>query len=159
MRCLMPSFLSVWVLMISLITRAGDAAAAEQWPSVTAPPMVQLGPGTTSWCVLQLAPETNDSVICYQLSLLRLCRACPSFTTKLPHHLINNPLLHLFFFFFCLGNIPLLSLNSSTESWTFRSVFTGPCLLPVAGSFILSAESTPGLHGELLSSVSSSPGR
>lgn len=52
--------------MISLITGL-DVADVEQKPSVTASPMVQLALDTTSWCVLQLAPETNDCVICYQL--------------------------------------------------------------------------------------------
>lgn len=57
--------------MISLITGL-DVADVEQKPSVTASPMVQLALDTTSWCVLQLAPETNDCVICYQLPLLWL---------------------------------------------------------------------------------------
>lgn len=132
MCCLVPSFCLSRFLMIFLITRPGDAM--EQQPSVTAPPVEQLALGATSRCVLRLAPETNDSVICYQLpsTVLRY----PFHTRVTPHHLINIPPF--------IPQCILRVLNISQS-----------LVLPVAGSFILS-ESNPGAPLRSLSSVSSS---
>lgn len=63
---------------------------------VTAPPVEQLALGTASWCVLQLAPETNDSVISHQLPSTVLHYPFHPYIT-LPHHLITapfNPSIH-----------------------------------------------------------------
>ena len=115
-------FLSVWNLMVSLITSLGDAAAVEQWP---------LGAGASHGAIRPRynvpvcpAPETNDSVICYHSFNSDICRlprpsfAIPSslitwFTTPalpfIPQSILRVPLG------FPPGRVYFLSKDSS--SW------------------------------------------